>query len=256
MPGVDDGARDLDESRIGLSTLEEHGVSTIITTPHLAASTTARKKEFESFLAHTDAAFASLKTVAAEEFPELVLERGVEMMLDVVSPDLEDPRVRLAGSEFVLFEFPFMRIPPNSTHPIDVISNTGKRPIIAHPERYGNMSASLELVDEWRKAGASIQVNAGSLVGRYGATAQRIAWLILEGGQADYLSSDYHSRGRCSILPCAAELSARGGGVQLHALTVTNPQRILESKAPEPVTPLEPVQTTFWKRVFARGATA
>ena len=50
MPGVDDGAADLDESRSGLSTMAGQGVTTIITTPHIRGSMTTRPAELEQYL--------------------------------------------------------------------------------------------------------------------------------------------------------------------------------------------------------------
>ena len=122
--------------------------------------------------------------------------------------------------------------------------------IVAHPERYANMASNVDLIESWRDAGAYIQVNAGSFVGQYGNTARRLVWSIVERGLADYICSDYHSRGRCSVRACATALLERGGGAQLRAMTVTNPQRMLRSEAPLPVEPLEEVQLGFWRKVF------
>jgi HEAT repeat protein len=60
--------------------------------------------------------------------------RGVELMLDTPQPILQDARLRLAGSSFVLMEFPFMSVPPRSAAVISEIRNAGVLPIIAHPE--------------------------------------------------------------------------------------------------------------------------
>jgi protein-tyrosine phosphatase len=70
-------------------------------------------------------------------------------------------------------------------------------PILAHPERHVNIEQQLGLVEHWRDAGAFMQINAGSIVGNYGSRAKKIAWTILEAGHADYMCSDYHSRGKC-----------------------------------------------------------
>lgn len=250
MPGVDDGAADLDESRFGLRAMLEQGVTTIITTPHIRASQTHRPEELYEYLIQLDTAFSALKKLAESEFPELRVERGVEMMLDVPSPLLIDDRMHLAGTSFVLVEFPFMNIPPHSTIPLREIRATGVIPVIAHPERYSNMAGNLEIIESWRDAGACIQINSGSLVGLHGATAKRLVWQILERGWADYLSSDYHSRGRCAVRDCAAALLERGGAAQLRALTVTNPERMLRSEPPLPVIPLEEMQLKFWQKVF------
>lgn len=250
MPAVDDGAADIDEARHGLVTLAEHGVTTIITTPHIRASLTLRRADLDRYLSRLDHAYDMLATLVATEFPSLRLDRGVEMMLDVPAPVLEDPRLRLAGSSFVLVEFPFMNIPPHSTLPIRELTASGISPVIAHPERYANMATNLDLIESWTGAGAFIQVNSGSLVGQYGNAARRIAWQLLEEGKAHYLSSDYHSRGRCPVKASASALEERGAAETLHALTVMNPARILRSEKPAAPSPVKEAETGFWRKVF------
>jgi protein-tyrosine phosphatase len=253
MPAVDDGARDIDESRSGLLVMREQGITTIITTPHIRASLTEMPRELEKYLGELDVAFDRLATLAAAEFPDLRIERGVELMLDTPQPSMGDSRLHLAGTNFVLMEFPHMMIPPNSAVAVRQLRGRGVIPINAHPERYSNMSTNIERLEAWRDAGAYIQVNAGSFVGQYGSTARKLAWMIAEHGLADYLSSDYHSRGRCSVRACANAFLERGGGAQLRALTVTNPERLLRSEAPLPVEPLEEIQMGFFKKMFRQA---
>ena len=250
MPGVDDGAANLDESRSGLATMRAQGITTIITTPHIAASLIGKPRELDAYLGILDDAFASLENLAEREFPDLRLFRGVEIMLDVPAPKLDDPRLRLAGGRYALCEFPFMTIPPHSTNALRELRMSGTVPILAHPERYSTMRTKMHLIEDWRDSGAGIQVNAGSLVGQYGATAQRLAWTILEHGWADYLSSDYHSRGRCAVHACREAMLERGAAAQYRALTVANPQRMLRSEAPLPVDPVEEAQLGFWSKLL------
>ncbi len=250
MPAVDDGASDLDESREGLETLRSQGIETIITTPHLRGSMTTRTAELEGFLGVLDEAWEQLTNLARSEFSEIRLERGVELMLDVPQPVLADSRVRLAGTSFALVEFPFMSIPPNSTLAIRDLVQAGWNPIVAHPERYANMFPNYGLIESWREAGARIQVNSGSLVGFYGQSPKKLAWAILRDGLADYLSSDYHSRGKCSVAAAASYMTARGGESTHRLLTTTNPERLLAGKAPLPVPPFIPDEIPVWKRVL------
>lgn len=250
MPGVDDGAADLDESRSGLAAMRSQGVTTIITTPHIAASLIGKPRELDSYLSKLDDAFTSLENLVEREFPDVRLFRGVEIMLDVPGPKLVDERLRLAGGSYALCEFPFMTIPPHSTSALREIRMSGTIPILAHPERYSTMRTKMHLVEDWRDAGAGIQVNAGSLVGQYGSTAQRLAWTIVEHGWADYISSDYHSRGKCSLRACRDAMLERGAGAQHRALTVTNPERLLRSEPPLPVDPVEEVQLGFWSKLL------
>ena len=252
MPGVDDGAADAAESRFGLQTLVAQGITGIITTPHLIASLTERSPRLQAQLRVHDAAWDTLSGLASEEFPTLRLERGVELMLDVPKPDLSDDRLRLAGTSFVLVEFPFMMIPPNSTAALREIRTAGWTPIVAHPERYGNMRAHVGLLDEWRDAGAFMQGNCGSLVGSYGSTPKQLGWEFLGRGLIDYLCSDYHARGKCAVSACAEALEAAGGHEQLRSLMQTNHERLLADEFPAPVSPLEPAVTPLWKKLLRR----
>ena len=75
MPGVDDGAADIDEARSGLAVMREHGITTIITTPHIQASLTDKPRELDRYMGLLDTAFDALSTLAATEFPDLRVER-------------------------------------------------------------------------------------------------------------------------------------------------------------------------------------
>lgn len=253
MPAVDDGAADIDEARSALSVLSSHGVESVITTPHLRASLLNRPRDLEAYLDVLDIAWEALQALAIAEFPQMRLERGAEIMLDVPKPDFSDARLRLAGTSFVLIEFPFMAIPPHSSLAIREVARKGWIPVIAHPERYRNIPTSYDLVEDWRDSGARIQVNEGSFVGYYGAAAKSIAWSLLQRGCVDYLSSDYHARGKCAVRPCAQAFERRGAQSQLRALTVTNPQRLLCDELPLPVPPLLEESPALWKRLLPRS---
>jgi protein-tyrosine phosphatase len=254
MPGVDDGAANIDESRVGLAAFRSQKVSDVITTPHIRASLLDHPRELEPFLDSLDNAWTALTDLATAEFPEMRLDRGAEVMLDVPNANLSEARIRLAGTSFVLTEFPFMSIPPHSTPAIRNLVEAGWVPVIAHPERYRNMPGNHDLVELWREAGARIQVNSGSLIGTYGGVAKSIAWELLRRGCVDYLCSDYHSRGKCIVGDAAAELERRGGASQLHALMRENPERLRRNEMPVPVEPLDEEATSIWKRLLPWSA--
>lgn len=254
MPGVDDGAADIDEARSGLAEFRAQGVNCLITTPHLRASLIDRPRELKGFLDLLDAAWDALKDLAIEEFPEIRLERGTEIMLDVPRPKLDDARVRLAGTSFVLVEFPFMSIPPHSTLAIRDIARDGWVPVIAHPERYRNIPINYDLVQDWRDSGARVQVNSGSLIGYYGAGPKSIGWSLLERGCVDYLSSDYHARGKCAVRACAKAFEKRGATDELRVLTRTNPELLLRNQLPVPVSPLTGRSAPLWRRLLRRSS--
>jgi protein-tyrosine phosphatase len=248
MPGVDDGAQDLAESRAALASLRDSGVRLIITTPHLLGSLTQRGEQLAERLAELDAAWAELHALAASEFPELQIGRGTEIMLDVPNIDLSDERVRMAGGSFVLVEFPHMTVPPQSVNAISALRMQGWRPVLAHPERYFGMQ--LELAAEWRRVGAHLQVNGRSLLGSYGEDARHVALELLARGWVDYLASDYHARGRIGISSVRSWLEERGGDEQAHILMEANPGRLAQGEAPIGVPPLR-AKKHLWARLTA-----
>jgi protein-tyrosine phosphatase len=251
IPGVDDGAADVEQAVAALAVLREQGVHTAVATPHVNGSLTRTPDALAARLAELDAGWAALE--AAAEGSGVRVLRGAEIMLDVPAPDLSDPRLRLAGTRSVLVEFPFMNVPPNAMQALFELQMAGWTPVLAHPERYGNAAADLSDAAEWRRMGTVLQVNAGSLLGRYGKSASALAWGLVEHGLAAYLGSDYHARGRCAVAECRAELERRGGEHHARLLLEENPRRMLEGEPPLPVPPLLPPRP-FWKRILRLGA--
>lgn len=247
IPGVDDGAATIADSRVALAEMQAQGILTVITTPHIRASLLERPAELEQYLGGVDAGWTELSEVVKAEFPEMRLERGFEVMLDVPRPDLSDPRLRLAGSRFVLVEFPFFTIPLNSARALFDLKMAGYTPVVAHPERYTNVVSAWGTVGEWRRSGGLLQMNAGSLLGQYGDRAQDVAWMLLERGWADYLSSDYHARGECNTAAACEILEENGGAAQVHLLTSINPAGIIADADPAPVPQLRKQSRPWWR---------
>ncbi len=251
VPGVDDGAADLDEARAALQRMRESGVTALVTTPHLNASATENPERLAALLDKLDQGWEPLQALVRDEFPGLRVERGVELMLDSPRPVLDDPRVRLAGTRFVLVEFNFQGVPPGAARVLYDMKMAGFHPVVAHPERYQHGGDPFAGPEEWRRVGAFLQVNWGSLAGRYGRGPQDVAWGLLERGWVDFLSSDHHARGRVGARSAAELLVARGGEEQLQLLSEENPARLLEGQPPLPVPPLLP-PTSFLRRLLGR----
>jgi protein-tyrosine phosphatase len=238
IPGVDDGARDLAESQAALRVLGEQGMGTVVASPHVDGSLTLSAGRLAARLGEIDEAWAELD--AAPGDAGLTLRRGVELKLDVPEVDLSDARLRLGGSRAVLVEFPFLTVPPRSAAALSAIRQSGYVPVLAHPERYAGLDGDLRLARSWLEAGAVFQVNAGSLLGRYGADPRRTALALLARGWAACMASDYHSRGAPRILEVRVLLERWGCREQLELLLAENPARLLRDEACRPVDPVVP----------------
>jgi protein-tyrosine phosphatase len=246
MPGVDDGAQTVEESTAALRAFAAEGVSRVIATPHVDASLGTRPEALQRRLDELDAGWARLLEAAADTGVEVL--RGAEVALDVPEPDVSEPRLRLAGTDFVLVEFAYMSVPPNSTNVLARIRRSGLIPVLAHPERYGALGSNPDLAQEWRDAGAFLQVNGGSLLGRYGEEAKRSAELLLARGLADYVCSDYHTRTGPWVSRYRQWLNEHDGSEQAALLMHVNPQRLVDNEPPIPVPPLLH-QRNLWHRV-------
>jgi protein-tyrosine phosphatase len=258
LPGVDDGAADVVEACSAARAMYDAGVRTVVVTPHLQGSLGEQPDLLEAALARLDDAYGELREALGAALPELRLERGVELMLDSPRPDLSDPRLRLAGTDAVLVEFPWMAVPPHASRILYELRRQGWRPVVAHPERYAEL-ADLSAVAEWRDLGCRLQLNHGSVVGRYGPGPRAAAWSLLERGWADYLCSDYHARGTLRVEDCRAALAEAGGEEQFRILTSDNPARLLAGEEPLAVPPLPPRPSAIRRllgRIGWRGGAA
>ena len=249
MPGVDDGAQTAQESEEALREFASNGVRTVIVTPHLDASLTLKPSELSARMAELDRAWTVLQPIASR--CGVAVERGVELLLDVPEPDLSDERLRLCGGKFLLMEFPFMMIPPQSGRAVAGIAARGFHPIIAHPERYSDIDQQLDVAAEWKRNGAYLQVNGGSLLGRYGPGPRRVAFELLERGWVDYVCSDYHARGPALVAEYRALLECNEAMEQAYNLMEANPTRLLDGVRPLPTAPVRAKKPTLWGRVTA-----
>lgn len=254
IPGVDDGAQNVEQSLTALRAMAAQGITTAITTPHFDASLTRDPAALAARLQEFDAGWALLADALRREEGLPRLLRGTEVMLDEPDVDLSDPRIRLAGGPFVLCEFPGLRLPPNAEWGVENLVKRGWRPIVAHPERYRNVDTELGMLSRLRAAGAVFQMNSGSLLGHYGEGAERLSRKLLALGWVEYLSSDHHARGTPATARAVELLREHGGTAQAARLTEENPGRMLVGELPLPVDVLVPPETdlTWWQRLMRR----
>ncbi|MDB4898423.1 MAG: hypothetical protein JWN53_231, partial [Gemmatimonadetes bacterium] len=201
------------------------GVECVVLTPHLSASRASH--------APHDAHRAILETLraAAPTVPELRL--GWEIMLDEPHVDLRDPRLSLGESRAVLVEFPRMAVPVQAADELYRIRCAGVVPVLAHPERYWDCTPAK--VDEWRRAGAVIQLDIAGLLGS--GDISRLSRELLEAGLVDLFASDNHGDAR-SLATARDWLMDVGTAEHVELLTRENARRLLAGEPLRDVPPL------------------
>lgn len=237
VPNVDDGARTPEDVLEGVQRLADRGVRRIITTPHLDGSLTLDPGALSRRLEKVDEAWEAIRAAVLRTHPEMDFRRAHEVLMDVPAPDLSDPRLHFPSTDVVLVEWPRLLIPPGTPRVLAGLRDQGIRPLIAHPERYRGFDADLSLAERWREDGAFLQMNYGSLVGRYGPLAQGQAFHLLARGWVDCLASDFHGRThlRLYIREVEALFQTSETRETWHLLTQVNPDRISRGEVPVPI---------------------
>lgn len=225
LPGVDDGSPSLARSVPVLQRFAGQGVECVVLTPHLTASRAAQAPHARY------AVLLDELRAAAPEGPDLLL--GWEIMLDEPNVDLRARYLALGGSGAVLVEFPRVAVPARAGAELERIRDSGLVPVLAHPERY--WGCTVHKVEEWRTAGAVIQLDVQSLAGR--GTIAATARELLAEGLVDCFSSDNHGDSR-SLASGRDWLLEEGTPTHVDLLTRTNARRILDDQRPLPVPPL------------------
>ena len=195
LPGVDDGAKNMD---IALALIEkeiEAGVETIILTPHF------RKEMFEPDMEDIWNAYDELLYETRYKNIRLYLGCEFHANMEMVETLDNDLRPTLADSRYVLTEFAHNSTRAFMKERADALLMSGYRPIIAHIERYRATRKDFDLIEDLIEMGCEVQVNADAIIGRDGLGAQRFCKKLMQEDMLHYVGSDTHNlRGRAPHL--------------------------------------------------------
>ena len=230
LPGVDDGSEDMDMSLEMISMAARSGVEGIVATPHCNIP-----GELDNYISpEIEQIWSSLaEEIRISELP-IRLYRGMEVFCTPQVPELlEQGRLwTLNDTDYFLIEFSFREDPEFCTDILYQCREMGYLPIIAHPERYFFLQNDPQLAYEWCVAGYGLQINKGSLLGRFGQGPKRTADLLVDHGLAACVASDAHSPfQRTTDLGEVREyLTEVFGEEHMKLLLEINPERILSGE--------------------------
>ncbi|WP_321972603.1 tyrosine-protein phosphatase [Paratractidigestivibacter sp.] len=191
LPGVDDGAADLEMSLRMLEAARAVGVTSMVCTPH------ARSPYFD--YEKMVAAFGVFRDAAAEHAPEVHVSMGFEVAYrKLVQLGVEDwaPYLRFAETPEFLLEL--------DTHcdaadfreyerTIYTLQGMGYTVIIAHPERYRAIQKDIQIARDLVRMGCKLQASADFIAGGRFGREKRPARKMFAEGLYTYIASDAHS---------------------------------------------------------------
>jgi protein-tyrosine phosphatase len=190
LPGLDDGARDMDEAIRMCSIAVEDGITQIVATPH-----------------HLNEAFYNLKNTVADavaSLNEALRKHNVDVTVlpgsDVhlgtnLFDELMAERIMTINNsgKFILLELPSFFVPQHVREQIFRLKLIGVTSIITHPERNKTAMEEPDFLYDLVLAGALFQITAGSITGDFGGAVEGRARLLIDSGMAHMVATDAHN---------------------------------------------------------------
>jgi len=185
LPGIDDGAQNVEESVYLVKRMMALGIKKIIATPHIMIDFYRNTPET------INNALALLRTELANQGIDIQVEAGAEHYFDeTFEPRVDEGKLVPFGDNYVLYEYPFINQPFNWFEVMQKMLQASYKPILAHPERYPYLTTdTMTMMRGW---GCKMQMNTISLTGYYGKDVKKRAEEMVDLKIVDFISSDMH----------------------------------------------------------------
>jgi protein-tyrosine phosphatase len=251
--GLDDGSPDLETSVEMAEMAAGDGITHIVCTPH------------SNHRYHFDPAVNAerLEQLQQQLNGKLTLGLGCDFHLsyDNIQDALENrTKYTINQKNYLLVEFADLMIPQGMTETFYEFKVAGLHPIITHPERNHTIQRHPRRMLDWLRGGCLVQVTASSLTGRFGRTAQSLAFDFLAKNWVHFIATDAHNlTSRPAIMSQAYRVVENKFGKETaERLCVTNPGAAFEG-AEFPAQPemlglyehLEPRPRNLFTRLFS-----
>ena len=238
LPGVDDGAKDMDEAVAIARAAADGGTLAMLATPHSVDID-------ESWsVTHVRKLLGEVAKELRRRGVDLTLLLGMEAHLVPGLPQwaTEGRALPINGTRYMLVEMPFTHRPTYLEESLLQLQRQGITPVLAHPERIQAVQECPDLLEDLVGRGMLSQVTAGSVVGYFGEDVRRFTIELLRQGLVHVLASDTHfADGRRSpLLQPGAEAAAEiVGEERARRMVVDAPRAILQGAAVEVLPPVE-----------------
>ncbi|MFI3213165.1 MAG: CpsB/CapC family capsule biosynthesis tyrosine phosphatase [Eubacteriales bacterium] len=226
LPRVDDGAKSMEESVAMLYEAVENEVKYLMLTPH------SRYHGKLISLEDVNASFAELEKRVLEEKIPIQLKLGMEIYYehDLLSYLKQGKMISLNHSSYLLVEFHNKVDFQYMLKGLYDLSSGGYIPILAHAERYPCLFHKKERMQEIKERDVLIQVNAGSVLGKFGRKEKIYTKYMLKNQLVDYVATDAHDLRKRKIMlkKCEKYISKWYGKEYASKLFYENGKKLFE----------------------------
>jgi protein-tyrosine phosphatase len=251
----DDGASSLDVSLEMARMAADDGITHIACTPHANGHYDYNPKIVSKKI-------DELQSLINQEGVKIKLGQGCDFHMsydNIQQAHLDPGRFSLNGGQYLLIEIPDYAIPRTLSETFYQMQLDGLTPILTHPERNATLQKDPSRMMDWLRGGVLVQVTAGSLLGRMGKTAEKVAHDLLAKRWVHFLATDAHNTSsRPPKMREAHDLVAKKYGPEYaRMLCVSNPlAAFMNRPMPQQLEPhglyenLEP--KSWWQRLLNR----
>lgn len=188
LPGLDDGASDMEETIAMLGIAYEQGIRKMVATPHYHLG------RYENSITRVEESLEQVRIETKRQgIPmELVIGNEIYYHPEAISNISLGNVITLGETSCVLVEFS-----PGSSlsylrQALDFIIREGYTPVIAHVERYIEVTKKLDDVAGLIDMGCYIQINSGSITGNSGMKVKSFCKKLLKNELVHFIATDCH----------------------------------------------------------------
>lgn len=188
LPEVDDGAKDMEETKAMLEMAYADGIRYIIATPH------CHPRRGRTSIDRIQAQVKKVRQEAKRIDEKFGIFLGQEVYFGQDVPDLlvKEEILTMNRRDYVLVEFSPSDEASYIKQGIQQIQSKGYIVIVAHVERYANLRDDMELIEYLCETGALLQVNASSILGDKGRAIKKFVHKLLKEEMVFCVGTDAH----------------------------------------------------------------
>jgi protein-tyrosine phosphatase len=254
LPGIDDGAPDLETSLAMARIAVAEGITVTACTPHMMPGIYDNRgpdvrERIKLLQSELDAAGIPLKLVTGAD---------IHLQEDLGARLKSGGLLSLNDSKYFLFEPPHHIAPPRLEDAVFNVMSAGYQPLVTHPERLSWIETHYDVMKNLSHQGVWMQITCGSLTGRFGRRPHYWAERMLDEGLVHVLATDAHNlKNRAPLMAEArAKVANRLGEQAAEDMVVTRPSGVLANVALKTLPPAVGVpprknEAGFFQRLFA-----
>lgn len=184
LPGIDDGAKTVDDTKLLLEEMKQLGFTKIITTPHT----------MNNVWDNTPNTIQNALTLVESQLnlPFEIKAASEYLLDDSVVEKAKKKELLTLKENYILVELSYLNAPIQLYDFLYQLQLSGYHVVLAHPERYNYYHTNKKEYAKLKKAGCLFQLNLLATVGYYGKNVAETADYLLKENLYDFVGSDLH----------------------------------------------------------------